>query len=303
MLNKLKFNFFIFRNGLLMGMADAVPGVSGGTIALILGIYEKLIFSISECMIFFKNKFPSKSFDSFLSSFNFLFTLGLGMLTSYYFITKILVGSDENPGLLLDSSSAPYIFSLFFGLVISSIREPWSFVKSRSYFQYFLCIFGFCIVIAYTRLSLGTHESNLLLIISGCLALTAMLLPGISGSLVLLTLGQYTIVAGSVHEFDFQILFYFLFGGLIGLFFFIPLMNYMLTAHRENIMSVLTGLMIGSLSTLWPWKETYEAKGISPNLSINQVLEEYTIFSILSTIIFCFLGFGFYLSLNKLKKK
>tara|TARA_Y100001968_G_C19158096_1_gene619442 strand:+ start:239 stop:631 length:393 start_codon:yes stop_codon:yes gene_type:complete len=130
-----------------------------------------------------------------------------------------------------------------------------------------------------------------------------MLLPGISGSLVLLTLGQYTIVAGSVHEFDFQILFYFLFGGLIGLFFFIPLMNYMLTAHRENIMSVLTGLMIGSLSTLWPWKETYEAKGISPNLSINQVLEEYTIFSILSTIIFCFLGFGFYLSLNKLKKK
>ena len=303
MLNKLKFKFFIFRNGLLMGMADAVPGVSGGTIALILGIYDKLIFSISECMIFFKDKFPSKSFDSFLSSFNFLFTLGLGMLTSYYFITKLLVGSDEDPGLLLDSSSAPYIFSLFFGLVISSIREPWSFVKLRSHFQYSLCIFGICIVMAYTHLSLGNQESNLLLIISGCLALTAMLLPGISGSLVLLTLGQYTIVAGSVHELNFQILFYFLFGGLMGLFFFIPIMNYMLITHRENVMSVLTGLMIGSLSTLWPWKENYEAKGISPNLSINQVLEEYTIFSILTTISFSFLGFGFYLALNKLKKK
>ena len=105
-----------------------------------------------------------------------------------------------------------------------------------------------------------------------------------------------------IHDLDFQILFYFLFGGLIGLLFFIPFMNYMLIAHRENIMSVLTGLMIGSLSTLWPWKENYEAKGISPNLSINQVLEEYTILSIVSTMSFAFLGFCFYLALNKLKK-
>ena len=302
MLSKLKFNFFTFRNGLLMGMADAVPGVSGGTIALILGIYDKLIFSISECLIFFKDKFPRDSYNNFISSFKFLFTLGLGMLTSYYFITKILVGSDDNPGLLLSSSSAPYIFSLFFGLVISSIREPWSFVKSRSQFQYLLCIVGICIVVVYTRLSLGNNGDNLILVISGCLALTAMLLPGISGSLVLLTLGQYTIVAGSIHDLDFQILFYFLFGGLIGLFFFIPFMNYMLNAHKENIMSVLTGLMIGSLSTLWPWKENYEAKGISPNLGIDQILEEYTILSIVSTISFAFLGFCFYLVLNRLKK-
>lgn len=297
----MKFNLFTFRNGLLMGMADAVPGVSGGTIALILGIYDKLIFSLSECMSFVKEKFPSDSYSDFLSSFKFLFTLGLGMLTSYYFITKILVGSDEESGLLLSSSTAPYIFSLFFGLVLSSIREPWGLVKSRSQLQYLLCIAGICIVVAYTRLSLGNNESNLLLIISGCLALTAMLLPGISGSLVLLTLGQYTIVAGSVHDLDFQILLYFLFGGLIGLLFFIPVMNYMLLTNRENIMSILTGLMIGSLSTLWPWKENYEAKGISPNLGITQVFEEFTILSILGTISCAFLGSGFYLVLNKLK--
>ena len=156
-------------------------------------------------------------------------------------------------GLLLKSSTAPFIFALFFfGLVLSSVKEPWQRVENRTFSRYVLCLIAFILVLLYTNLSLDNKGGNLLLIASGALALTAMLLPGISGALVLLTLGQYTTVANAVHDSEFSIILYFLCGGLLGLFTFVPLMNFMLLNYREDVMSVLTGLMIGSLATLWP---------------------------------------------------
>ena len=91
--SKSEFNLITFFHGIMMGAADAVPGVSGGTIALILGIYSKFIGSISNCLYFVKNKFPTQSKDTFISSFTFLSTLAIGMLFSYYFVTKLLVDS------------------------------------------------------------------------------------------------------------------------------------------------------------------------------------------------------------------
>ena len=303
MTSKIKFEFSTFRSGLLMGMADAVPGVSGGTIALILGIYNKLIFSLSEFLNFFKEQFPSKSYNKFIESFQFLFTLGMGMIVSYYVITKVLVGSEDQQGLLLQSSTAPFIFSLFFGLVLSSVKEPWQRVETRTISRYMFCFTGFILVLLYTNLSLDNDGGNFLLVIGGALALTAMLLPGISGALVLLTLGQYTVVANAVHDLELNIIFYFLFGGLIGLFTFVPFMNFMLLNYKEDIMSALTGLMLGSLATLWPWKENYDSKGISPNLGISQVFDSFDLISIIGTICFGFLGFGVYLALKSLEKK
>ena len=303
MTKKIIFDFSTFRSGLLMGMADAVPGVSGGTIALILGIYNKLIFSLSDFLHFFKDRFPPKAFPKFLNSFQFLFTLGIGMLVSYYVITKVLVGSEGDEGLLLKSSTAPFIFALFFGLVLSSVKEPWQRVENRTSSRYVFCFIAFILVLLYTNLSLDNGGGNLLLIASGALALTAMLLPGISGALVLLTLGQYTVVANAVHDSEFSIIFYFLCGGLIGLFTFVPFMNFMLLNYRQDVMSVLTGLMIGSLSTLWPWKESYNSKGVSPNLGINEVFENFEILSVLGTTFFGFLGFGLYLALKSLEKE
>ena len=303
MSNKIKFEFSIFRNGLLMGMADAVPGVSGGTIALILGIYNKLIFSLSDFLTFFRKRFPSQSYNQFMISFQFLFTLGLGMIVSYYVITKILVGSENQPGLLLKSSTAPFIFSLFFGLVLSSVKEPWQRVSDRTIGRYALCFTGFSLVLLYTNLSLNNSGGNFILVVSGALALTAMLLPGISGALVLLTLGQYTVVANAVHDSNFSIILYFLCGGLIGLFTFVPFMNFMLLNFKEDVMSVLTGLMLGSLATLWPWKETYDSKGVSPNLGLGQVFDNFDLVSIIGTICFGFLGFALYLALKSLEKE
>ena len=303
MTSKIKFEFSTFRSGLLMGMADAVPGVSGGTIALILGIYNKLIFSLSEFLNFFKEQFPSKSYNKFIESFQFLFTLGMGMIVSYYVITKVLVGSEDQQGLLLQSSTAPFIFSLFFGLVLSSVKEPWQRVETRTISRYMFCFTGFILVLLYTNLSLDNDGGNFLLVIGGALALTAMLLPGISGALVLLTLGQYTVVANAVHDLEFGIIFYFLCGGLIGLFTFVPFMNFMLLNYKEAVMSVLTGLMLGSLATLWPWKENYESKGVSPNLGVGEVFANFDLISIFGTICFGFLGFGLYLALKSLEKK
>ncbi len=303
MSNRINFDFSTFRNGLMMGMADAVPGVSGGTIALILGIYNKLIFSLSDFLNYIKNKCPLESYKQFVISFQFLFTLGLGMLVSYYVITKILVGSENQPGLLLKSSTAPFIFSLFFGLVLSSVKEPWQRVEERTISRYVLCFTGFTLVFLYTNLSLSNGEGYFILVASGALALTAMLLPGISGALVLLTLGQYTVVANAVHDSNFTVLFYFLCGGLIGLFTFVPVMNFMLLNFKEDVMSVLTGLMLGSLATLWPWKETYESKGVSPNLGIQQVFDNFEFLSIIGTICFGFFGFALYLALKNLEKE
>ena len=253
-------------------------------------------------MNFFKNRFPNESFGKFLSSFQFLLTLGLGMLFSYFVVTKILVGSEGQEGLLLRSSTAPFIFSLFFGLVLSSVKEPWQRVQSRNFFRYTLCLSAFTLVLLYTTFSFASEGGNNLLIIGGALALTAMLLPGISGALVLLTLGQYTVIANAVHDSDFTVIFYFLCGGLLGMVTFVPLMNYMLLNYKQDVMSVLTGLMLGSLATLWPWKESYDSKGVSPNLGLNQVMEDFEFMHILGTIFSGFLGFILYLSLKRLEE-
>ena len=275
-----------FGFGLLMGAADAVPGVSGGTIALIIGIYQKLISSISTCLDFVKDKFPSHSRSELYSTFNFLFPLGCGMLCSYYVVTKILVGPDDSPGLLRQDSTGPYIFSFFFGLVLFSIREPWRYVTTPELKHYVLAVVGVLMVFIYTSFTLESDsDSKVMLIVGGMFAFTAMLLPGVSGALVLLTLGQYNSIASSFHGGGLEPLMYLILGGIIGLFTFVPVMKYMIDQYLDNTMAMLAGLMCGSLITLWPWKESYDGEGLSPNLYL-QVLEDFTFASIFLTFLF-----------------
>jgi len=275
---------FIF--GLLMGTADAVPGVSGGTIALIIGIYRRLIISISDCLIFVKNRFPSDSRLNFFTSVTFLFPLGLGMLCAYYVVTKILVGPDDSPGLLREDSTGPYIFAFFFGLVLHSVREPWALVSNPESKHYVLAIFGILIILTYSSFDLESESSRFLLILGGALALTAMLLPGVSGALVLLTLGQYTTIASSFHDGELEPLFFLIIGGITGLITFVPFMNYMMSEYIDTTMALLTGLMCGSLITLWPWKENYDVEGLSPNLGLAQVFDNFTPTSLFLTFLF-----------------
>ena len=128
------------------------------------------------------------------------------------------------------------------------------------------------------------------MIVAGTLALTAMLLPGISGALVLLTLGQYTIIASSFHDGDLEPFFFLVIGGVIGLFTFVPLMNYMISEYLDTTMAMLTGLMCGSLITLWPWKEIYDVEGLSPNLGISQIIDNFTDASLFFTFLCLVIG-------------
>ena len=301
--SKSEFNLITFFHGIMMGAADAVPGVSGGTIALILGIYSKFIESISNCLYFVKNKFPTQSKDTFISSFTFLSTLAIGMLFSYYFVTKLLVNSDDTLGLLERKTTAPFVYAFFFGLVLFSVREPWNLITSPKIENYLLFAFGILVIMLYTSSNFAGSESNNFLIICGAFALTAMLLPGISGSLVLLTLGQYTRIASTFHDLDFIPLGYFIIGGLVGLVSFVPLMNYAMKHYLARTMSLLAGFMFGSLITLWPWKENYVTEGLSPNLGLNHVFDDYQFLSILLTLLFVILGAFCSLFIKNLESK
>ena len=282
--------FQTFGYGLLMGIADSVPGVSGGTIALIIGIYHKLIKSLSFFINFFKEGFPSKSYNTFLKAVYFLLPLGFGIISSYYLVTRILVGPDESPGFLRQSSTAPYIYAFFFGLVLISIKEPWKAVSSTSFKNYFLLFLGAFLIYLYTAFPSSYSDSNFMLVICGALALTAMLLPGISGALVLLALGQYTHIANSVHNFDLEPLIFFLFGGVLGLITFVPLMNFFLNNYNEYTLSILAGLMLGSLITLWPWKNNYDGEGLSPNLGFREILDNFEVLELVFTLFIFILG-------------
>lgn len=282
--------FQTFGYGLLMGIADSVPGVSGGTIALIIGIYHKLIKSLSIFINFFKEGFPSKSYNTFLKAVYFLLPLGFGIISSYYLVTRILVGPDESPGFLRQSSTAPYIYAFFFGLVLISIKEPWKAVSSPSFKNYFLLFLGAFLIYLYTAFPSSYSDSNFMLVICGALALTAMLLPGISGALVLLALGQYTHIANSVHNFDLEPLIFFLFGGVLGLITFVPLMIFFLNNYNEYTLSILAGLMLGSLITLWPWKNNYDGEGLSPNLGFREILDNFEVLELVFTLFIFILG-------------
>ena len=295
----------IFGFGLLMGAADAVPGVSGGTIALIIGIYQKLISSISICLDFLKDKCPSKSMPGFFSAFNFLFPLGCGMLCSYYIVTKILIGPEDTLGFLRQDTTGPYIFAFFFGLVLFSIKEPWNLVSVPDFKHYLLAVIGVLMVFIYTSFTLdeSSSDSKVMLIVGGVLALTAMLLPGVSGALVLLTLGQYHSIASSFHGGSLEPLMYLILGGIIGLFTFVPFMQYMISEYIDNTMAILAGLMCGSLITLWPWKADYDVEGLSPNLGISQIFDDFTLVSISITFIFFTGGIAASYGLKQLEVK
>ena len=163
-------------------------------------------------------------------------------------------------------------------------------VSTPDFKHYLLAVMGALMVFIYTSFTLeeSSDDSKVMLIVGGVLALTAMLLPGVSGALVLLTLGQYHSIASSFHGGDLEPLMYLILCGIIGLFTFVPFMQHMISEYIDNTMAILTGLMGGSLITLWPWKKDYDIKGLSPNLEISQIID-LELVSIITTFLF-FLG-------------
>ena len=251
-----------FGHGMLMGGADAVPGVSGGTIALILGIYERFIGALATILALPKHARDADGRRKLRSAFALLVPLGVGMFTSYLLVTKLLVGGQDDTGALMKAqSTAPLCYGFFFGLVLFSIREPWRRLRKRTAGLYGFAACGFSASFLFAGLPYAQGEvATWMLLYGGAGAISVMLLPGVSGSLLLVMLGQYTAVVEALHDRDIPRFGVFLCGIGLGLALFVPLLRGLMRAAHDRTMAVLTGLMAGSLRALWPWKHNFDPK-------------------------------------------
>lgn len=236
--------------GIGMGAADVVPGVSGGTIAFISGIYEELIFSIrsiniASLKLLFKGKF--KAFSKAVN-LPFLFSLVLGIGLSILSLAKLMTY------LLTHYSILTWAF--FFGLIIAS---AWLVAKKITQWNVTSIIaLSVGIIVAYliTELSpAATPDELWFVFLCGMVAICAMILPGISGAFILLMMGKYAYILGAIDSLDFKILATFLCGAAIGIVSFSNILTYFLKNFHNATIAILTGFMIGSLNKVWPWKE------------------------------------------------
>jgi len=241
----------LFIKGSMMGAADAVPGVSGGTVAFIAGIYQELIGSLSKLgpaalKVLFTGGI-AECWD--YVNGRFLMVLLAGMLTSIVLLSNVV--------LYLLSTYPQLLWGFFFGLicassiVLSKNIEQWD-VKSSALF-----VLGALTSFAITSMSSAVIEVSVVTIfLGGMLAICAMILPGVSGSFILLMLGLYSEVLGAVKNFDFVVLSIFAMGCMSGLLCFSKVLNWLFSQYRNFTMALLTGFLLGSLNKVWPWKET-----------------------------------------------
>lgn len=248
-----------------MGAADVVPGVSGGTIAFITGIYETLLESISKIDKQLFSKWKNEGFKSVWQHINgpFLSVLILGIGTSLITLAKLVTFLLKNHPI--------QVWSFFFGLVLASIWLVGKTVEKWDSKRIIALIIGAILAFIITILPPFADSSNLLYIFfCGTIAICAMILPGVSGSFILLLLGTYTTVLGAISDLlssikDFNlatilsngsIIGVFAVGCLIGLLSFSRVLNYLFKRSKNIVIAVLTGFLIGSLNKIWPWKET-----------------------------------------------
>ena len=241
----------LFLKGMAMGAADVVPGVSGGTIAFITNIYETLIDSIHsigpKTLVILKNEGIAKAWASFNG--NFLLVLFLGVATSIFSLAKIITH--------LLSSQPILVWSFFFGLILVSAVYVGRQIKDWNATKVATVAAGTLIAWQISGMSPNEIEATpLIIFFSGALAICAMILPGISGSFILLMLGMYSHILGAIKGLDIAVLSLFGAGCVIGILSFSRVLNWLLKHYHGLTMAMLTGFMIGSLNKVWPWKQT-----------------------------------------------
>ncbi len=233
-----------------MGGADVIPGVSGGTIAFISGIYEELINSlksINGTAIRLLIGFRITEFWKHING-SFLIAVLLGILTSLLSLAKLMT-------YLLENHPIP-IWSFFFGLIL--VSSPLIMRDIKRWTPGTVAVFTVGIAIAYgiTVLSPTETPTNLFYIFfCGALAICAMILPGISGAFVLLLIGKYEYMINSLIEFNIPVMLVFASGCFLGLIGFSHVLSWVLQHYRYPTLALLAGFMIGSLNKVWPWKE------------------------------------------------
>ncbi len=247
-----------------MGAADVVPGVSGGTIAFISGIYEELLASINGVNFKAIKTWKQDGFKAMWKSINgsFLLALLLGIgisIASLASLIKWLL--NEHPIL---------VWSFFFGLVLASVFFVGKQIKKWSTSVIILLIIGVLLGYYITTIPLVANggESGLFLFFAGAVAICAMILPGISGGYILLLMGAYRSVIDAIDERDFKTIFIVGAGAIVGLLSFSRLLKWLFDSYRNLTLAFLTGFIIGSLNKIWPWKKILNSELINGKLKI-----------------------------------
>lgn len=260
-----------------MGAADIVPGVSGGTIAFVTGIYERLLAAIGGFLPALYAARSHRSLKRFLvdTDLAFLSTLLLGILSSVFlFASFIAFALAEHP---------VQIWSFFSGLIVASAILIALEVKTWSLMRLIFLGLGIALALLLTQSSLFTLEHSLWgAFFSGAIAICAMILPGISGSFLLLLLGTYSYIIGAIKSVDLAVLSFFAMGCGLSLLLVARLISWMLSHYKQTTLSFLLGLMLGSADKVWPWKQTLSyrlnSKGESVPLEQLSVLpSEYAV--------------------------
>jgi len=295
----------ILLKGMAMGAADVVPGVSGGTIAFISGIYEELLGSISNINLKLLKTLKKEGIKAAWkqANGNFLASLLAGVFISIVSLAKIISWLLTNHPIL--------VWSFFFGLVLASVIYIAKQVTQWNLVSGILLILGAILAYYITTLNplVSEHSSMSFMFLAGAIAICAMILPGISGSFIFVLLGAYKPVLAAVNNRDLTTIAVVALGAIIGLLSFSRVLKYLFANYKNYTLVVLTGFIIGSLNKIWPWKKvlTYRTNSHGEQVPFNEL--SISPFSydgnpqLMYSVMLALLGFGLILMLEKLAVK
>lgn len=255
--------------GIAIGMANVIPGVSGGTIALITGVFEKIINAIKNIdLVTIKAFFTGNLKEVFKRlDAKLLLSIGIGMVIGILTLAKLLEYLFINYPVLT--------WSYFFGLILASIFLVASQMKKISFINILFAIIGCVIAISISfGVPVSPNANVFYLLICGIVAASAMILPGISGSFVLILMGNYQLILNAVNELNLVILLPVILGVGIGLIFVSNVLVFVLKKYHDKTIGLLTGFVAGSLLALWPWKveASYGYKWLIPTQFNTEVI-------------------------------
>ncbi|MCR5454810.1 MAG: DUF368 domain-containing protein [Bacteroidales bacterium] len=253
-------HFILFLKGFSMGLANVVPGVSGGTIALLAGIFERFVHALKSFDLEALKLLTKFKFKEFAQHTDLLFLVVLlsGEAISIFTAARLLK-------YLFTINNGIYVWAFFFGLILVSVYYIGKTIKKRNAFTLVLMLIGAALAYGMSVLPPAHENDNIFyLVFCGAIAICDMLLPGISGSYTLILLGNYKLVViDAVSNFDFKILVPVAIGAVIGFLAFSRFLSWLMKNYGDQTTAVLTGFVFGSLGFIWPWKTPQYAKTLT----------------------------------------
>ncbi len=286
-----------------MGSADVIPGVSGGTMAFILGIYSRLINAIKSFDLLWVKSILCFDWKTVLGKpdFALLIPLVAGIFSALLFFTRVISLPE-----LLHTNPEP-IYALFFGLIAGSIIALMEHIKNKTTKDYFYLLVGIIFgLVIFNLVPVETPEASWFVFLSGALAICAMILPGISGSFILLILKKYDYIFSAVGHLDFSVLLPFVLGLVTGIMLFARFLSWLLASFYQATIMVINGLLIASLWIIWPYQDrayVISASGKSRLIGSHPYLPDSITGNTIVILLIALAGLAFILLIDRYAKK